>query len=79
MRQVTLEDPAAKVSIKVEFPEFPHLGFWSEPGYEFICIEPWQGMDDHEDQQPFDLKIGMMQLAPGGKDIRTIKVTPTVG
>lgn len=78
-RQVTLEDPASKVSIKVEFPEFPHLGFWSEPGYEFICIEPWQGMDDHEVQEPFDLKIGMMQLAPGGKDIRTIKVTPTVG
>jgi len=79
MRTVTLEDPASRVSIRVEFPEFPHLGFWSEPGDEFICIEPWQGMDDHEDQEPFDQKVGVVRLAPGERDERTIKVTPTIG
>lgn len=77
MRWVTYEDPAAGVQIKVDFPEFPHLGFWSEPGNEFLCIEPWQGMDDHEDQEPFDQKVGVVKLAPKGVDRRTIEVTPS--
>ena len=76
LRTVTLEDPASGVSIRVDFPEMPHLGFWSEPGDEFICIEPWQGMDDHEDQEPFDEKAGVVMLAPGGRDMRTIRVIP---
>ncbi|HUU30202.1 MAG TPA: hypothetical protein VM123_20550 [archaeon] len=79
MRTVTLEDRSARVSIRVDFPDFPHLGFWSEPGYEFICIEPWQGMDDHEEQEPFDRKVGVVQLGPGEKDLRTIRVTPSLG
>ena len=78
LRTVTLEDPASGVSIRVDFPEMPHLGFWSEPGDEFICIEPWQGMDDREDQEPFDEKVGVVMLVPGGKDMRTIKVTPQI-
>ncbi len=79
LRTVTLVDPAAGVSIRVDFPEFPHLGFWSEPGDEFICIEPWQGMDDREDQEPFDQKVGIVRLEPRGRDVRTIRVTPSVG
>ena len=78
LRTVTLEDPGSGVSIRVDFPDMPHLGFWSEPGDEFICIEPWQGMDDREDQEPFDEKVGVVMLAPGGKDTRTIKVTPQI-
>jgi galactose mutarotase-like enzyme len=77
-RSVRLEDPACGVSIRVDFPEFPHLGFWSEPGDPFICIEPWQGMDDHEEQESFDQKVGMMKLAAGGHDRRTITVVPSV-
>lgn len=79
MRSVTFEDPAAKVAIRVDFPDFPHLGFWSEPGYDFICIEPWQGMDDHEEQEPFDRKVGVVRLEPGGQDRRTIRVAPSIG
>ena len=36
-RAVTLEDPASDVSLRIEFPVFPHLGLWSEPGDDFIC------------------------------------------
>jgi galactose mutarotase-like enzyme len=75
-RMVRLSDPNAGVSVKVDFPEFPHLGFWSEPGEEFICIEPWQGMDDHEEQEPFDQKVGVVALEAGAIDRRTIRVTP---
>jgi len=76
MRWAAFEDPAAGVLIRVEFPDFPHLGFWSEPGYDFICIEPWQGMDDHEEQETFDRKVGVVKLEPGGRDRRTIRVEP---
>jgi len=75
-RTVRLEDPDSGVSIRVDFPGFPHLGLWSEPGDEFICIEPWQGMDDHEEQESFDRKVGVVKLAAGGIDRRTIRVTP---
>jgi galactose mutarotase-like enzyme len=75
-RTVTLEDPHSMVSVRIDFPEFPHLGFWSEPGDEFICIEPWQGMDDHEEQESFDQKVGVVKLEAGKLDRRTIRVTP---
>lgn len=76
MRWVTFEDPAAGVQVRVEFPDFPHLGFWSDPGYDFLCIEPWQGMDDHEEQEPFDQKVGIVRLEAGGRDTRTVQVKP---
>jgi len=76
MRRVTLEDPHARVAIHVDFPDLPHLGLWSEPGDEFICIEPWQGMDDHEEQEPFDQKVGMVAIAPGDKKASKVTVTP---
>ncbi|OGG06116.1 MAG: hypothetical protein A3F83_15390 [Candidatus Glassbacteria bacterium RIFCSPLOWO2_12_FULL_58_11] len=78
LRTVTLEDPAAGISIRVDFPDLPHLGLWSEPGDEFICIEPWQGMDDHEEQEPFDQKVGIVVLPPGGKKAASVKVTPEI-
>jgi len=73
-RVCTLYDPAANFKIEVDFKEFPHLGLWSEPGYNFICIEPWQGMDDHEEQEPFDQKVGIAKLPPGEIDKRSITV-----
>lgn len=78
MRQVTLEDPASQVFIRVEFPDFPHLGLWSKQGEDFICIEPWQGMDDHIEQASFDKKLGIVRLEPGHIDKREIQVKPSV-
>ena len=75
-RVCTLYDPASGIKIEVEFKDFPHLGLWSEKGNDFICIEPWQGMDDHEEQEPFDKKVGIVKLSPGGVDKRTITVKP---
>jgi len=75
MRNVILSDPVNGVDVKVDFTDFPHLGLWSEPGYPFICIEPWQGMDDHDDQEPFDKKVGVVRLEPGESLKREVKVT----
>ena len=35
-------------------------------------------MDDHEEQEPFDRKLGIVKLEPGCKDKRTITVTPRI-
>ena len=30
----------------IEFPDTPHLGIWTKPGAQFVCIEPWHGHAD---------------------------------
>ena len=32
--------------IKVDFKEFPNLGIWTKENASFICIEPWFGYSD---------------------------------
>jgi galactose mutarotase-like enzyme len=53
-------------SIRIDFPDMPHLGIWTKPGAGFICIEPWQG---HADPEGFDgefsAKPGIVLIPPG--------------
>lgn len=35
--------------IEVNFKGFPYLGLWKKRGAPFICIEPWQGVNDYTD------------------------------
>lgn len=35
---------------KVHFKDYPHLALWSKPGADFLCIEPWLGLPDFEDE-----------------------------
>jgi galactose mutarotase-like enzyme len=37
------------LQIKVQFPNFPHLGIW-EVNAPFLCIEPWYGYSDTENK-----------------------------
>lgn len=69
-RVVELLDPDNSVGVRVFFPDFPHLGVWSDPSAPFICIEPWQGMDDSVVQEPFDRKFGIVTLPSGASDTR---------
>jgi galactose mutarotase-like enzyme len=66
-RAVELFDPDERIGVRVAFPDYPHLGVWSDAGAPFICIEPWQGMDDSIPQEPFDRKFGIVTLAPGAE------------
>lgn len=70
-RIVELTDPDRSVGVRLRFGDYPHLGLWSDAGAPFICLEPWQGMDDHARQEPFDQKFGVVILKPGGSDSRT--------
>ena len=69
-RVVELSDPDGAIGVRVGFPDYPHLGLWSDAGAPFLCIEPWQGMDDHATQEPFDRKFGMVLLPPGAEETR---------
>lgn len=70
-RVVELMDPDESVGVRVGLASYPHLGLWSGANAPFLCIEPWQGMDDSVDQEPFDRKFGMVILPPGQRNFHT--------
>ncbi|WP_428229252.1 aldose 1-epimerase family protein [Flavobacterium sp.] len=53
----------SKPYIKVDFEDFPSLGIWTKDQAHFICIEPWQGYSD-TDENSGDLfeKEGILVL-----------------
>jgi galactose mutarotase-like enzyme len=49
-----------------EYPDFPHIGFWTRPGAPYLCLEPWTGHADPEDfWGELSEKPSMRVLAPG--------------
>ncbi len=57
--------------ILLEYPDTPHLLLWTQPGAEYLCIEPWTGCPDG--QTPTDLyKKKEMRLVPPGGTKRVI-------
>lgn len=55
-----------KRSIRVRFPDMPHLGLWTKPGAGFLCIEPWQGYAAPIDfSEELKTKPGILLLPPG--------------
>jgi galactose mutarotase-like enzyme len=36
--------------IIVRFKDYPHLALWSKPSADYVCIEPWLGLPDLEDE-----------------------------
>ncbi|WP_343588891.1 aldose 1-epimerase family protein [Flavobacterium sp.] len=39
----------SKAYIKVDYKDFPSLGIWTKENAPFICIEPWLGYSDTEE------------------------------
>ena len=37
--------------IKFNFGKVPYLGLWAKPGAEYVCIEPWYGLNDSYDKK----------------------------
>ena len=49
--------------LQVDYDGFPHLGIWSKPGADYVCIEPWIGCADNADQPAdFFLKDSIIEL-----------------
>lgn len=41
-RSLTYGGPSGR-SLRLDFPDMPHLGIWTKPGAGYVCLEPWQG------------------------------------
>ncbi|MFB9055993.1 aldose 1-epimerase family protein [Mariniflexile ostreae] len=64
-RKVTLKSKLKGNVLTVHYPDFPYLGIWAKPAGDYVCIEPWLGIADHEDtDQNFTDKEGVLALAP---------------
>ncbi|MFH0919460.1 MAG: hypothetical protein V1913_03795 [Fibrobacterota bacterium] len=78
-RRCRFYNPRLKRGVEVVFPDLPHVGLWANANQEYICIEPWQGMDDHNQQEPFDKKVGILRLEPGETVLRSATIIPILG
>jgi len=66
-RAITLRSKNHDYGVQVSFPDYKSLGLWAKPGAPFVCIEPWLGYADQENDTPFTIqqKEGMVRLAGG--------------
>ncbi len=67
-------DPHSKIKTTLTFNDLPHLGIWGLKDSPYICIEPWQGCDDHLNQEKFDEKFGIANLSAGSTGKHTITI-----
>ena len=37
--------------VKFNFGKCPYLGLWAKPGADYVCIEPWYGINDSYDKK----------------------------
>ncbi len=47
---VRLRRKDAEKGVVVRFKNYPHLALWSKPKADYVCIEPWLGLPDAEDE-----------------------------
>ncbi len=74
-RGVTLRSDLHDRAIRVEFPGFDYLLFWTKPNAPYICIEPWCNFQDWVDtDKDITKKPGIIALQPGERRIHTHKI-----
>jgi len=61
---VVLRDFGAGKQIEIDLSEAPYFAIWSDLN-PFICIEPCWGLPDHQEQRPFERKLGIQVIEPG--------------
>jgi galactose mutarotase-like enzyme len=62
--------------LRIAFPDTPFLGVWSQPGAQFVCIEPWHGHADPAGYTgDFSDKPGIVTVASDSEWRCTMRVT----
>ena len=62
-KKITLNSKNKGDILTVHYNDFPYLGIWAKPNANYICIEPWLGVADHEDtNQDITTKEGIIKL-----------------
>ncbi len=65
-RAVTLNSKAKGDILTMHYEDFPYLGIWAKPNADYVCIEPWIGIADHENSdQQLKTKEGVIALEAG--------------
>lgn len=62
-----LRKKSASQGVKVQFGDYPHLALWSKPGADYVCIEPWLGLPDREDESLEPLQKRTFHVLPVGE------------
>jgi len=76
-KKVTLKSKTYGNILSVSFNDFPYLGIWAKPNANYVCIEPWLGIADHENtNQELKTKEGILSLEANSsfKSQYTIKI-----
>lgn len=47
---VRLRKKGEEKGVIVKFTDYPHLALWAKPGADYICVEPWLGLPDSENE-----------------------------
>ena len=75
-RTCTMKNDKIGYGVKLDFTDFPQFGLWANENKPFICLEPWQGMDDHVDQEPYEKKVGIYTLPAQKEVVKSATITP---
>ena len=74
-RKVSLKNINIGEVLSVSFNDFNYLGIWAKPNANFVCIEPWLGLADHEDtNQKLEEKEGIIKLDVGNTFSASYKI-----
>lgn len=62
--KITLVSDGLKRKIVFDLGKAPYLGIWAKPGAPYVCIEPWNGVNDEQSVRvDFSQKEGIIALA----------------
>lgn len=72
---VDVHSEASEHVIRVTFGGAPYVGIWAKPGANYVCIEPWLGLDDdHHQTGEIERKKGIVALESGEKRDFSIRI-----
>lgn len=61
--KISLKSTKSDQSLTLDYRDFAYLGIWAKPDAPFVCIEPWNGMADHENTDgDFTQKEGIVSV-----------------
>lgn len=69
-KQVWIQHREGGKKLVMDFEGFPHLGIWSVPGADYVCLEPWVGCADKIDQPTGLFKKDSIVVLEKGKQFK---------
>lgn len=74
---VALRSRKTGTGVTLDFAGFPYFGIWQPPGAPFVCLEPWQGIDDSSvSTENLCDKKGIMKLDSKSEQTCGFTITP---